>query len=478
MRLSGIAAVAAGVLLSTPSWAVAFCGSCADCTTILAQPDVTAELTGDLRAGGSGACVTIRGRHARLDGAGHAIVGDGAVGVRVEADEVFVRNVGVRGATRGVEVAGARGVTLYHLTLSVTGTAVSVERSPDLRVVRGSIEGGRVGVSFGADAEGRCAPSPLRSPGAVVEATSVEGAGVGVAACDAVPVLREVRAQHGGVGLRLGEPSGGSGAYDRCVCAPGLPGVRSGTTLLFSSGCGGCQVHEGWLPTLRAQGADIRLRETGAGHEAAEARFDRHMEHCAPAVMDALGIPGCVPNYACPASGAVAKVRADARSIQVEHPLDAPHLVMDFARACAAAGRAATAGGRCVSRAVTGATACGNREADVELTGAGARWTGADNACGRVQGRGAALGCTRPCDDAPAVAPAPPPPTLTHEVTPEPAPPPEAPVVHDAGVTTPTSGVSPAPTPPAQGGGGGVVFLLAGIGAVGALAAWASRSRS
>lgn len=490
MRVAAFAAFITILFNTTSSWAVAYCGSCTECTTLLAQPEVSVELTGDLRADStdpSSVCVTIRGRHARLDGAGHSIDGHAqATAVRIEADEVFVHNLGVRNFAHGIELINTRGVSLYHLSFAVSGTAIRVERSADLRIVRGAINGGRVGISFGADPDGRCASATVRSPGAVVENTTIERATVGLSACDAVPVLRGVRAQNNGVGLRLAEPTGAGRAFDRCVCSPGLSGVRAGTTLLFSSGCGGCQVHEGWLPTVRAQGADIRLRETGAGHQAAEARFDRYMEHCAPAVIDALGIPGCVPNYACPANGTVAKVRADARTVTVEHPLDSPEQVVAFARECTAAGRAASSGGRCITHAITDTVVCNNRDTDIDLASAHSRWTGSNNSCSRVSGnRSQPLGCSRPCNLSPeTVTEAP---SLTHELSPAVPPPPPPSLLpttappptasHDNQIAAQTSGETPAGAPRPTGNGLSLAYALAAFGIVAALVRWAARSK-
>lgn len=391
---------------SSPAQIATSCDSCAACTQSLATPHVDVALSANLEARGPGPCIVVRGHHARFNGAGFTLRGSpGAVGIRVEAESVWLRNVTVRGGDVGVEVHSARGVTLFRPNLAVDGTGLRVARSPDLRVVRATIAGGRVGIGFGADIDGGCSPGPMRSPGAVIETSRIEGAGVGVAACDAMPVLRRDEILHGRVGLRLGDVHpvggpGGDGPFDRCVCNPGLSGVRAGTTLMFSSGCGGCMVHEAWLPRLRSQGAEVRMRETGPTHVEAQHRFDQHLVHCAPAVIDALGLPGCVPNYACPATGRVAKVRQGDRGLTEEVPLGNPAAVLDFARACAAAGRAAQADGRCIAQGITDTTVCGQREADVVVMAPSARWRGRNNACTRTQGDDRTLGCTRPCAEA------------------------------------------------------------------------------
>jgi len=446
LALAAFAFVASSLFARTSAAQTpAACDSCASCTDRLATPDAEVELTGDLVAQGPGPCIVVRGRHARLQGAGFTLRGaPGSIGVRVEADAVWLRNLTVRGGDVGIEVARARGVTLFRSTLAVTETALRVTQATDLRIVRAAIEGGRVGISFGADPAGTCTPTTLQSPGAVIEGSRIEGAGVAVAACDAIPVLRDDTLVGGSVGLRLGDVQpgtgpGGNGPWDACVCAPGLSGVGAGTALLFSSGCGGCMVHEGWLPSLRAQGADLRLRENATQADA-QRRFDQHLEHCAPAVIDALGIPGCVPNYACPALGRVAKVRQGARELSMEVPLGSEGDVLAFARECAAAGRAARAGGRCLAESVTRTTICGQRDASVAVTGRGTRWRGHDNACGPNQGDASALGCTRPCP-APTAAPAP--------VPSLPAPAPSAPVLPPGGPIPPPAAPPPAAPAPA-----------------------------
>ncbi len=392
---------------SSPAQIATSCDSCAACTQSLATPNVDVALSANLEAEGPGPCIVVRGHHARLNGAGFTLRGTAeGVGVRVEAEAVWLRNLTIRGGDVGIEVHSARGVTLFRPDLDVEGTGLRVHRSPDLRVVRAAISGGRVGIGFGADIDGGCTPGLMQSPGAVIESSRIEEAGVGVAACDAMPVLRRNEILRGRVGLRLGDVRpvpgpGGDGPFDHCVCSPGLGGVRAGTTLMFSSGCGGCMVHETWLPRLRSQGAEVRMRETGPAHVEAQHRFDQHLVHCAPAVIDALGIPGCVPNYACPATGRVAKVRQGPRGLAEEVPLGSPAAVLDFARACAAAGRAAQADGRCLAQGITDTTVCGHREADVVVLAPSARWRGRNNACPRNQGDDRALGCTRPCAEAP-----------------------------------------------------------------------------
>jgi hypothetical protein len=182
--------------------------------------------------------------------------------------------------------------------------------------------------------------------------------------------------------------------------------VHQGTTLLFSSGCGGCQVHEGWLPQVRASGHDVRLRETGAEHAAQTARFDAFMARCAPEVIDAVGVPGCVPNYACVADGRVFKVRSGENSVAHEVELNSAEDVGRFASQCAQdASRFYRArGGACVRFQLRGNTVCGNRAADVRAAAGARRFGGgANDACGTAEnwgeegGASPDAGCARPC---------------------------------------------------------------------------------
>jgi hypothetical protein len=347
-----------------------------------------------------------------------------------------------------------------------------------VRIVRVRVQGGRVGLAFGDVAAGRCAPSVLRSPGAVVRRSHVEGADVGVAACDAQPVLMDNVLVRNGVGLVLGAPGrapgdGAHAVWDACACAPTLDGVRATTTLLYSSGCGGCQVHESWLPALRAQGHEIRVRETGRGHEAEGQRFDDFARRCAPELTDVLGIPGCVPNYACLADGAAAKLRRG-EGLDLEVHLDSAEDVARFATGCReTAARRFQRGGDCVRHALAGNLVCANRSSDIRAAPGAARLGGEGNACGHVEGwsEGGHEGCERPCPpELPALAP---PVVLPAQATAAPVPTtaPEAgsPPVAPTPARTAATPAAPAPDEPAQ----KLPWLLAGLlVALGAGSAW------
>jgi hypothetical protein len=156
-------------------------------------------------------------------------------------------------------------------------------------------------------------------------------------------------------------------------------------------------VHESWLPQERARGALIRARAGGGDGGAEQARFDGHIRHCGPEVVDALGIPGCVPNYACPASAEVWKRRQGARELVTDRSVATPDEVVAFSEACRAAAREAYGrGGRCVTAALRSNTLCGNRRTDLSVAGAFARWGSAGDRCGVVEGDGAR--CAQGCD--------------------------------------------------------------------------------
>jgi hypothetical protein len=252
------------------------------------------EVTGDFDVTGPGPCVVVRGAGAQLNGQEHTIrtQGLGGVAVRIEGAGASVRNLQTHAVSVGVEVAGAQDVTLYHLRIEAREVGVAVRAAPNFRMHRSRVSARRVGIAFGEPTAGRCPDGQtVQSPGAVVRRSWIEGAAVGIAACDALPVLSQNVITRNDVGLLLGAPARGlttsgpageaaSAPFDACLCAPALDGVRLDTTLLFSSGCGGCQVHEGWLPTLRAAGHDIRARETGAGNAEGQATEYRPQACC------------------------------------------------------------------------------------------------------------------------------------------------------------------------------------------------------
>lgn len=382
------------------------CSDCESCTAALAEPGV--EIALDAPISTTGACVVIRGAGSTFDGGRHAIKGADPA-VSVEADDVFVRHVRVEGGERGLSVAGARATLLDVETRDAT-IGLDVDGAEGARVVRSRFHGGRIGVAFGAPPVDVCPPNgTLRSPGAVLTRVEITGARVGVAACEAVPVIAHSTLRDNAVGLAQARLAGKP--TDPCACDPALSAMRPATTLFYSSGCGGCEIHEGFLPDVRAQGHDVRLRQTGKEHAADTAQFDAYTRRCAPEITDAIGIPGCVPNYACIASGEVAKRRGDDDRLVVDHRLSSADDVAEFAARCVAAGAADFAGApACVTHQVRDSVICGNKTniGGAPVTGQRNRCTGPD-----------ALGCA-PCDAA-AAAPATPTAPEPFPAAPEPA---------------------------------------------------------
>ena len=397
------------------------CDSCESCSQKLATPGAKVTIGTDLAHAGSDACIVIRGAGARLDALEHSVkLGAAGTAVRVEGADVLVSNLHVRGGTTAVEVASAERTTLFHLWIADTSTGVRVVSSDEVRITRSVIGATSVGISFGASADGACGErTELTSPGAVVTDTRVEGAKVGIASCEAYPVLARNVVVNNGVGVVLGAPATRSGsapkdkgAFDPCACAATLEGVSAGTTLLYSSGCGGCQVHEGWLPDLRKQKHDIVVREVGPGKAEAGAKFDAFIDRCAPEVTDAIGIPGCVPNYTCLANGVTFKIRRGDTSLTNETQLASSDDVAAYASACkAAASKAYRGGADCVAHALVGNVMCKNREQDVRAMAGGVKLDGIDDTCDRAEGYSdkGATGCAKPCGPTmPALAEPPP----------------------------------------------------------------------
>ena len=390
------------------------CDSCASCTERLAVDGARVTLTTDLSLSG-GACVTVAGQGADFNGDGHSMLAEASpagTAIRIVGADALVRRLEIDGADIGVEVAGARDATLLKLKIRNSDVGVSIDDAPGARLRRGAVEGGRIGVALGAPgADGRCPPGArVTSPSAVVQMMSVSGAKIGLAACEALPVLTANTIRDNEVGLLLGAPkagrgSGGAAPHDPCVCAPPLDGVGPGTTLFYSSGCGGCQVHEGWLPQIRSAGHDIRLRETGKENVAETDRFDALVRRCAPEITDAIGTRGCVPNYACLANEQVFKRIGDNGQLIRDHRLDNASAVGEFAGDCAKAAKARFGGGAgCIRDALWDNTVCGNREADIRAAKGSTRHGGRGNACAKADGwkdRDAAA-CTRSCAELPA----------------------------------------------------------------------------
>ncbi|MCB9544036.1 MAG: hypothetical protein H6703_16535, partial [Myxococcales bacterium] len=385
------------------------CADCESCTAALATPGAEVALQGPITAPPGAACVTLRGEGATFDGGRHPITGPGTA-LRVEAPDAAIRHLRVDGATRGVEIA-APDATLLDVRVTGAQTGIAVERAPGLRLVRATLSGGDTALAFGALTGDRCPDDArLHSPGAVLQTVEITGARVAIAACEAVPALIDTTLTGNRVGLLQGKappPPGAqgpaaAGAYDPCVCDPELD-VRPGTLLLYSSGCSASELHASYLPDVRAQGHDVLLRETARDAAARTAVFDAHIRRCAPEITDAIGIPGCMPNYACPAGGLVAKRRGDSDELIVDHRLMSADDVSELAARCAAAA-ARHYGEGCLTHAIRGSTLCGNGE-DLR---AERPLTGADNRCTA----GESLGCA-PCDGAaipaaaiPAAAPA------------------------------------------------------------------------
>lgn len=464
------------------------CDSCASCTQALAADGADVKLAGDLPLRGAGPCVVVHGANARLDGGQHVILAQpaGGVGVRVEGAGAVVRNLRVTGAATGVAVAAAD-VTLYQVVTEARGVGVRVEAAPGVRLDRVRTTGGRVGVSFGASDDGACpAGASVRSPGAVVVGSTFERAGVGLAACDARPVLTGNTARGNGVGVALGDPAAsnaphGGAPWDPCVCGTALDRLRPGQLAMFSSGCGGCTVHEGWMPSLRRRGVEVRVRENGRGTEEQQRRFDAWAWRCATGVMDAIGIPGCVPNYTCAATGHAVKRRRGEAELVVDPQLSGEDDVFALARACADAARGRyVAGARCVAQALADNTFCGNRTRDLRVAGDAARWGGVRNRCATAEGWSEAghEGCSAGCDGAPMPVsePAPLEPTPAAPAAPEvPAAAPAAPPLPP----TPAAPPAPAASAPATnaGGGDGPLWVMGGFMAMLVAAGLLTRKR-
>ncbi len=513
---AAVAALALALLaVPTPAGAQdsVACDACASCTTALAQPRARAHLEGDLAgAGAAGACIVVAGQNAQFDGRGHTIrtASAGSIAVQVTGPGVLVRNVNATGAGVGIDIASAERVTVYHATLDTHEVGIRISAARSVRIARSHIAGARVGIAFGEPAGGQCPAATLRSPGAVIARNVLERNGTGIAACEAAPVLTDNVVVRNQVGLVLGAPArgadGGPGVdapYDPCLCAPPLDHVRPSTTILYSSGCGGCQVHEGWLPDLRRAGHDIRVRETGLANVAAGQRFDDYVAQCIPEISDSLGIPGCVPNYACPASDVVFKIRQGAEGLRYEARLDSPDDVGRFAEACVAAARANYGeGAACVRRAVRGNVVCGNRSGDIHAAAGARRYGGAGNSCGSAEGWAdeGATGCAQPCPstlptsaDAPApsantgeqprVAPPPPAPAQAAALPPPPPPPPaqaaHAPSAADAGpavrAAAPDSDSQGGTREPTSGGTSSTWIMVACLAGIAGLVIFALR---
>ena len=449
--LSALVWMSATALHSRPAMAqmATPCSSCESCTAALARTDAHVEVSEDIVHEGDGPCIVIKGQGAQLDGLERdlrALGGKAPVGVRVEANGVLVKNLHIEGPDVGVVVDKAKEVTLFHNTIGAVAAGVQANGTDGLRITRSIIRKSKVGVSFGAAADGTCPRgAKMANPGAVVTGTHIEETQVGVAACDAMPVLKNNVIVRNATGVRLEAPApgdggdGAAGPFDPCVCKPDLPGAKSGTALFFSSGCHGCQVHEAWLPDLKAQGHDVLVRATGPENAQASAEFDALMDRCAPQVTDAIGIPGCVPNYVCLSNDVTFKVRKGENALDHETQLNSQAEVAKFEEACqAAAKRNYGASPGCVAHALHDNVVCANTKVDIAGAKGLERWAGIDNACAKVEGYADSdsQGCTKACPE-----------TLPDAVVPE------ARVREDAGAPAgalaPPPHVPPTPLPPA-----------------------------
>ena len=370
------------------------CDSCESCTQAAAQPGAILDVRGDLTTTAA-TCVSITADGVQFVGNEHHIRA-AQIAVQISGKDANVRRLTAT-APIGLKVTGPR-ATLLGITTKASQTGLVVDGATDVRVVRSTFEGGQIGIGFGTPKADRCPASQMRSPGAVLSRVTVRGTKIGIAACEATPVIVESTITKNQLGLLIGAPAavgtspGAKGAYDACLCAPELTGTKASTTLFFSSGCGGCKVHEGWLPEVQQMGYDIAMRPTGKENRAATERYDAFIRRCAPEITDAIGIPGCVPNYACLASHSVFK-RRDGTRITRDFKIGDPAGMANFAARCAAAAQEHTTDGKnCVRYAIRSTKICGNT-IDGQL---GRALTGVDNTCTSVKGQTKALGCT-PC---------------------------------------------------------------------------------
>ena len=391
------------------------CDSCEACTAALGVTEARVEMSGDLVHEGDGPCIVIRGADARLDGLERDIRpvgGTATVGVRIEADGVLVRNVHVMGADVGIEVAGSKRVTLFHNWIQATNSGIAAEGAEGLRITRSVIQSGAVGVSLGAGGKTACVENtPFTARGVVIQGTHVSGAGTGILACDTLPVLSRNVVSENEVGVHIAAPAKGPGGekpspWDPCACAPEITEASAGTALFYSSGCHGCQIHEEWLPDLKSRGHDIRIRETGPENRLASREFDVFIDRCLPQIMDAIGIPGCVPNYGCLSNDLTLKVRSGEKSLERETEINSSADLAHYASQCAeAAARNYGKGTECIRHLLMDNTVCNNRKLDIQTAGLSDTWAGIGNACKSTEkygDSGAPKGaCTRACDAIP-----------------------------------------------------------------------------
>ena len=418
------------------------CSSCDGCSAALTAPDAKVVLSGDVVHTGTGPCIVISGERAQLDGAEHDIRPtnpSGTIGVQIEGNDVLLKNIHVMGAETGILVKNTLRTTLFHVWVQSAKKGVSVEKSTDFRITRSVLLDGESGISFGQANPDRTCPTTatLESPGAVINKVHVEEMGVGVMACAAVPVVKNSTLVRNKVGMVLGHPKGEKAfPTDPCACSPDLEGVTASTVLFFSSGCHSCQTHEAWMPELKEKGHDFLMRQTGPGNGAKTLIYDSFIDRCLPQLTDAVGIPGCVPNYGCLTNDATNKLRNGKKNLSFETQLNSSESLAEFHTACAAvATRSYGKGKDCVRHQLQDNVVCMNAQTDIQATASLSKWGGVNNACKTVKGfkNEKDASCTKPCPstvETPVLPdswdydfPNPPPPTPP---TPPPAPEPKA----------------------------------------------------
>jgi hypothetical protein len=382
------------------------CSTCDGCTAALAAPDAKVVLSGDVVHPGEGPCIVIQGERAQLDGAEHDIRptnATGTIGIQVEANDVLVKNIHVMGAETGILVKNTRRTTLFHAWIQSAKKGVSILQSPGFRITRSVLLDSQFGISFGPLSEDGTCPtsSTLQSPGAVINKVHVEESQRGIVACDAIPVIKNSTLIRNKVGISLGHPKGKNVfPTDPCACSPDLEGVTASTVLFFSSGCHSCQTHESWMPELKSQGHDFLMRQTGPGNGAKTLIYDLFIDRCLPQLTDAVGIPGCVPNYGCLTNDASNKVRNGKKNLTFETQITSAESLADLHTACASiATRSYGKGKDCVRHQLQDNVVCMNREMDIQATESLSKWGGINNACETTQGYKGEEGasCSQPC---------------------------------------------------------------------------------
>ena len=111
------------------------------------------------------------------------------------------------------------------------------------------------------------------------------------------------------------------------------------------------------------------------------------MNRCAPQITDALGIPGCVPNYGCVSNDETFKLREGSNGLIRETEINTAEDLGAFAKRCAtSASERYQPGKDCVRYMATDNEFCGNTQTDVIAKGPVEHLTGFANRCGSTQG--------------------------------------------------------------------------------------------